>query len=67
MTQTNVLESIKSEKQVLYEEYILDSEGRLRLYSPVVQSLIFSILEKAGLEAAVKAHDKETKKKEKEA
>ena len=62
---TNVLNSLKSPKQRLYEKHILDSEGRLKLYSPVVQGVVFKILEANGLETAVKAYDKEMTKKEK--
>ncbi len=58
---TPVIESLKSEKQRLYETYILDSQGRLMLYCPIVQGVLLDILEAGGLEAKVKAHDKEVK------
>ena len=64
---SNVLESIKTPKQKLYEKHILDSEGRLKLYSPTVQAIVFKILEANGLETAVKAYDKEQEKKNKKA
>lgn len=62
----SVLEALKSKKQKLYEKHILDSEGRIRLYSPVVQSILLKVLENNGLEKAVEEVEKALQK-EKEA
>jgi len=61
---TSVREALKSKKLKLYEEYILDNKGQLKIYHPVVQAVLFSILEENGLEAELIAYDKELKRKD---
>jgi len=60
-----IRESIKSIKQKLYEEYLFDEKGQVKLYSPIVQKLLYDMLEAKGLEAAVKAFDKEVQEEKK--
>jgi len=58
------LDSLKSEKQRLYETYVLDEKGQIKLYAPVVQKVLLALLEEGKLEEEVKALDAELNKEE---
>lgn len=49
-----VLESILSPEMRLVKKYLLDSEGKLKLYHPVTQKVMFEALKEGILEEIVK-------------
>jgi len=63
----SVLESLLTPELRLVKKYLLDSQGRLRLYHPVTQRVLFKMLRENLLEEVKKYHAAEKKeKKEKE-
>ena len=52
----SVLESLLDPEMRLVKKYLLDSEGRLRLYHPVTQRVLFSLIKDKLLAEAVKYH-----------
>ena len=64
----SVLEALIKPDMKLVKKYILDSEGRLRLYHPVTQRCIFRLLlgQSSQLENELEEYDKLKKKEEKE-
>lgn len=56
---------LKSKKQKLYEEYVLNSEGNIDFTRPAVQKFMFDFMEETGLEKFLKDWEKKEKEEKK--
>lgn len=61
----NILEALISPELRLVKKYLLDEKGRLMLYHPVTQRIIFKVLKESDLLEELKEYHKAMKEEKK--